>query len=134
MLEKVYLHSSWRMINLSQSTGRRSALKLHFNTAAFKQIKARQESVHRLYSHLLAHYGDDKWTSIELSLLDQYASLQKELGLSRECLINTLALVCSGVTYEPGKWSQEVMFRSPPYLPPYLVDIVNQSALAAKLM
>ncbi|PLW29689.1 hypothetical protein PCASD_22312 [Puccinia coronata f. sp. avenae] len=134
MLEKVYLDSSRRMINLSQSTGRRSALKLHFNTAAFEQIKARQESAHRLYLHLLAYYGDDKWTTIESSLLDRYASLQRELGLSREWLLNTLALVRSGVTYEPGKRSQEVMFRSPPYPPPYLVDIVDQSALAAKLM
>ncbi|PLW47485.1 hypothetical protein PCASD_04423 [Puccinia coronata f. sp. avenae] len=136
MFEKVYLDLARRTINLYQSTGRRrSALKLHCKTAAFEQIKARQESAHRLYSHLPAHYVDDKWTTIESSLLDRCASLQKELGLSREWLLSTLALVRSGVTYEPGKWSQDVMLRSPPPAPqPQLVDIVDQTALATKLM
>jgi len=133
--EKVYLDLARRTINLYQSTGRRrSALKLHCKTAAFEQIQARQESAHRLYSHLPAHYVDEKWTTIESSLLDRCASLQKELGLSREWLLSTLALVRSGVTYEPGKWSQEVMLRPSTLSGPEKADLTDQSALANKLM
>ncbi|KAA1105676.1 hypothetical protein PGT21_015276 [Puccinia graminis f. sp. tritici] len=133
--EKVYLDLARRTINLYQSTGRRrSALKLHCKTAAFEQTQARSESAHRLYSHLPAHYVDDKWTTIESSLLDRCASLQKELGLSREWLLSTLALVRSGVTYEPGKWSQDVMLRSATASQLDNADPVDQSALASKLM
>lgn len=133
--EKVYLDLARRTINLYQSTGRRrSALKLHCKTAAFEQIQSRQESAHRLYSHLPAHYVDEKWTTIESSLLDRCASLQKELGLSREWLLSTLALVRSGVTYEPGKWSQEVMLRPSTLSGPEKADLTDQSALANKLM
>ncbi|KNE90274.1 hypothetical protein PSTG_16267 [Puccinia striiformis f. sp. tritici PST-78] len=138
--EKVYLDLGRRTINLYQSTGRRrSALKLHCKTAGFEQIQSRLESAHRLYSHLPAHYVDDKWTTIESSLLDKCASLQKNLGLSREWLLSTLALVRSGVTYEAGKWSQDVMIKSP--LTSSDDDDVNQlelpkdqSTLAIKLM
>ncbi|OAV91949.1 hypothetical protein PTTG_07389 [Puccinia triticina 1-1 BBBD Race 1] len=133
--EKVYLDLARRTINLYQSTGRRrSALKLHCKTAAFEQTQARQESAHRLYSHLPAHYVDDKWTTIESSLLDRCASLQKELGLSREWLLSTLALVRSGVTYEPGKWSQDVMLRSSTPSQPDQAGPYDQSTLASKLM
>jgi hypothetical protein len=133
--EKVYLDLARRTINLYQSTGRRrSALKLHCKTAAFEQTQARHESAHRLYSHLPAHYVDDKWTTIESSLLDRCASLQKELGLSREWLLSTLALVRSGVTYEPGKWSQDVMLRSATASQLDNADPVDQSALASQLM
>ncbi|MBW0466295.1 hypothetical protein O181_006010 [Austropuccinia psidii MF-1] len=113
VFEKAYLDFASRVINLYRSTGRRrSALKLHCKIAAFEQVQQRQEPAHRLYSHLPAHYVDDRWTAIESSLLSQCASLQKSLGMSKEWLLSSLALVRSGVTYETGKWSQDVMLRT----------------------
>lgn len=133
--DKVYLDLARRTINLYQSAGRRrSALKLHCKTAAFEETRNRQESAHRLYSHLPAHYVDDRWTTIECSLLDRCARLQKQLGLSKEWLLSTLALVRSGVTYQPGKWSQDVLIQSSSAILQSDDLIDQQATLASRLI
>ncbi|KAG0147867.1 hypothetical protein CROQUDRAFT_42270 [Cronartium quercuum f. sp. fusiforme G11] len=110
--EKLYVGLTNRAIHMYQKSGRtRSALKLHLALAAFEQIRARDQQAQRLFAHLPAHYVDDKWTIIESSLLDRCATLQSRLGMGKEWLLSTLALVRSGVTSQPGRWSQDVMLR-----------------------
>lgn len=126
VFDKLYIGLTNRAIHMYQKCGRRrSALKLHLAIAAFEQNQARDQHAQRLFAHLPAHYVDDRWTVIESSLLDRCASLQSRLGMSKELLLSTLALVRSGVSYEPGKWSQNVMLRD---------GQTDTAALALRLM
>ncbi|KAH9824021.1 hypothetical protein DFH28DRAFT_1047952 [Melampsora americana] len=112
LFEKLYIALANRTIRMYVKSGRkRSALKLHLAVAAFEETQARDEHAQRLFTHLPAHYVDDKWATIESSLLDRCATLQSRLGMWKEWLLSVLALVRSGVTHEAGRWSQDVMLR-----------------------
>ncbi|KAI8455219.1 trafficking protein particle complex subunit 10 [Phakopsora pachyrhizi] len=110
--EKLYIATTNKAINLYQLHGRRrSGLKLHCKLASLEHHLHRYESAQRLYSHLPSHYVDDRWSVIESSLLSKCSSLQKALGLSRDCLLSTLALVRSGISNGQEIWSQEVLIE-----------------------
>ncbi|KAK4048148.1 hypothetical protein OIO90_005912 [Microbotryomycetes sp. JL221] len=95
--DKLYLDITNRCIQAYQASGRRRcSLKLHASLAALEKC-------------LPAHYVDLRWVQIEAILLQQSTSLQKRLGLPREQLLSTLALVRAGMELNSPSWSLGIL-------------------------
>lgn len=132
--DKLYLELTNRAIDIYQRAGRkRSALKMHASVAALEKLRGRTAAAQRLYSHLPAHYVNGRWQMLESALLDKCAELQGKLGMSREWLLSTLALVRAGIEYDGKEWSQDHMAGADERarLASRLVDDIR--TLAAKL-
>ncbi|KAL8287387.1 hypothetical protein RQP46_003839 [Phenoliferia psychrophenolica] len=129
--DKLYIDLSNRTIQAYQASHRkRSSLKLHAALAALEDHRGRFPSAQKLYAQLPAHYVDHRWVKIESTLLAQCTRLQGELGMPKERLLSTLALVRAGVEYTSKIWTLEIDYEASVALEPK----ERMAELASKLM
>lgn len=106
--DKLYVELTNRSIGAYSASGRkRCGLKLHATLAALEDLRNRPLSSQKLYSHLPAHYVDQRWIKIESSLLSQCTRLQSNLDMPKERLLSTLALVRAGIEFGDNVWHLE---------------------------
>jgi hypothetical protein len=69
--------------------------------------RSRPDEAQKLYGTLPSMYHDAKWTTLEADVLKRCRDLQLELGLSRERLVASVALLRTGeaerLTQEEGE-------------------------------
>ncbi|GAA95066.1 hypothetical protein E5Q_01721 [Mixia osmundae IAM 14324] len=108
--DQLYIRLTHKAIEGYQISGRkRSSLRLHVSLALLERRRDKAASAQRLLSHLPRHYLEGRWTGIECALLADCALLQGELGMAKDKLLSTLALVRAGMNFGIRKWSPQVV-------------------------
>lgn len=71
--------------------------------------RQRHTAAQNLFSQLPAHYVDLRWVKIEAALLQHCTELQGRLGMPRDRLLSTLALLRAGMELNSPKWDLSIL-------------------------
>jgi hypothetical protein len=83
----------------------RLARTVRASLAAFERLRNETESAQTLYAQLSPEYSDLGWKELEARILGECKALQADLGMDKQELLTTLALVRSGMRSKGKMWT-----------------------------